>query len=283
MFLEIFVAISIFSLVPITVKFTGANPFTIGLFRLLVATLLLSVFWNKKIDWTFYRKKNAMKLFAIGFAFFCHWITYTFSIKVAGPSMTVIGMATYGIQVIFYGAYFLDYKIKLKNVLCLMLILVGVFLVIPKWDYHDQSTLGLILALVSASFYAFIPIMLQKSSEFNQETRIFAQFSVALIGYAILSPLSAWRDLGFYDWGALFFLAIFGTFIAHTLWSRVVSRLPTTTTGIAYYLITPTAMILSYLVLGESLTSIQQVGGVVILFAAILNTLNLEKIKLRKR
>jgi len=87
------------------------------------------------------------------------------------------------------------------------------------------------------------------------------------------------------DWASLIFLAVLGTFVAHSLWTRVSSRLPTTTTGIMYYLITPSAMLLSHLILGEELSGRQQIGGAVILSAALLNTLNFQKLPelLRKK
>lgn len=280
MFIEILTAILIFSLVPIAVKLTHATPFTIGFFRLAIAALMLGFFWNKKINWRAYNQKTFWKLVVIGVCFFAHWITYTYSIKVAGPSICVLGMATYGVQLIFYGSFFLGYHIHKKNLICLFLILLGIALVIPSWDYHNKTTLGLLLALISASFYSIIPIMLQKSHEFSQETRIFYQFSIAFMGYVLFFEQTQWSGLTSTDWYVLLFLAVLGTFVAHTLWSRVVSRLPTTTTGIIYYLITPLAMFFSNWFLGESLSGIQKVGGVVILGSALINTINQDRLKI---
>ncbi len=266
-------AISIFSFVPIVVKLTSANAFTIGLFRLMLAAFLLSCFWRKRIDFFAFQKKSFWKLLLIGFCFFAHWLTYTFSVKVSGPSFTVMGMATYGVQLIFYGAVFLNNSVNKKNIFCLILILTGVALVIPDWSLGNNTTFGLVLALISASFYAAIPILLQKAHEFNQETRVFFQFSVALVGYLLLSPLSDFRSLLLHDWMALLFLGVLGTFVAHTLWSGLVSTLPTTTTGISYYLITPSAMFISYFVFKEELTFWQVIGALTILMSALVNHL----------
>ncbi len=279
MVIEIILAIVIFSLVPLAIKETTANPYTIGIFRLIVATLMLGVFWRKKINWSAYKESTFWKLAIIGICFFGHWITYTFAVKVSGPSITVLGLATYGIQLIFYGSWFLGYKIHAKNIFCLILSLIGVGLVIPSWDFHNNITLGLLLALVSASFYAIIPIMLQKSHEFNQETRIFYQFSISSLGYFFLIKETSWSGLSNNDWWLLLFLAVLGTFVAHTFWSRAVTKLPTTTTGIIYYLVTPITMVLSWGVLGEELSGLQKLGGVVILAAALVNMLTKDRVK----
>ena len=273
------IAIIIFAFVPVAVKFTTANPFTIGLFRLVVATAMIGLVYRNKIEWRslFLRgeRKSVWKLIVIGMAFIGHWLTYTFSIKVSGPSICVLGMATYGVQLIFYGSLFLGYHVRAKNIICLLFILIGVSLVIPSWDFSNNTTLGLMLALISASFYAIIPIMLQKSHEFSQETRIFAQFGVAMVGYLFLIQQTEWESLASTDWWALVFLAVLGTFIAHSLWTRVTSRIPTTTSGVLYYLITPAAMLLSHFLIGEELSLKQQIGGLIILVAALLNTLKL--------
>jgi drug/metabolite transporter (DMT)-like permease len=184
-----------------------------------------------------------------------------------------MGMATYGVQLIFYGSLFLNYNVNKKNIFCLIFILIGVALVIPNWSMGNNTTLGLVLALVSASFYAAIPILLQKSHEFNQETRVFYQFSIALIGYTFLLPFSDYQSLALNDWLALIFLGVFGTFIAHTLWSGLVSSLPTTTTGISYYLITPSAMFISFIVFEEVLSFWQILGACIILSSALTNHL----------
>jgi drug/metabolite transporter (DMT)-like permease len=192
--------------------------------------------------------------------------------------MTVLAMSTYGIQLIFYGSLFLGYHVNKKNIVCLVLILCGVSFVVPSWNFNNNLTMGFCLALVSASFYAIIPIMLQKSQEFNLETRIFAQFTTAFVGYSVLFPLSHWMVLTKVDWLGLLFLAVLGTFIAHSLWSRVVASVPTTTSGIVYYIITPSAMFLSWFLLGDMLSGRQLIGGAVILVAALLNTLSQERI-----
>ena len=54
MLFEICISILIFSLIPLTVKLTNANAFTIGFFRLLVASILVSIFLNKKINFKAY-------------------------------------------------------------------------------------------------------------------------------------------------------------------------------------------------------------------------------------
>ena len=69
----------------------------------------------------------------------------------------------------------------------------------------------------------------------------------------------------------MIFLAIFGTLIARSLWAKATSQLPTYVSGIIYYAITPSALILSHLFFDESLTLKQITGATFIIGAAIYN------------
>jgi drug/metabolite transporter (DMT)-like permease len=269
---ETFFAIFIFSFVPLAVKVTSANPFTIGLFRLIVASFLTFILWRKKITFDLFFSKESWRLVLIGLCFFGHWMTYFYSIKIAGPSICVLGMSTYGIQLIFYGSVFLGYHVKKKNIVALSLVLAGISQLIQVWNFSNNFTQGIVLALISASFYSCLPILHQKTNQyFDHDQRIFSQFFFGLIGFSFFITKTSWQ-LSSKDWYALIFLAFFGTFIAHSLWARVTSKLPTTTSGIIYYAITPSALILSHFLLGESLTLKQIIAAGLILSGALYNS-----------
>jgi drug/metabolite transporter (DMT)-like permease len=161
--------------------------------------------------------------------------------------------------------------------MALLIVLSGVSFLIPEWNFKNNFTQGILLSLLSGSFYAFLPILHQKFNRyFDHDTRIFSQFLFCLFGYLFFFPETNWI-LNNQDWYALLFLAIFGTFIAHSLWARVTSQLPTTTSGIIYYTITPSALILSHFLLGDTLTHKQMIGAGLILSGAIFNSLNLDR------
>lgn len=269
---ETFFAIFIFSFVPLAIKFTAANPFTIGFFRLAVASTLSFLFWRKKIKIGVFLNKESWRLPVIGFFFFCHWITYFYSIKIGGASICVLGMSTYGIQLIFFGSVFLGYHVKKKNIISLALVLIGIGQLIPEWNFSNNFTQGILLALMSASFYACLPILHQRTNRyFDHDVRIFSQFFFGLIGFSFFVLKADW-NLTSKDWYALLFLAVFGTFIAHSLWAHVTSRLPTTTSGIIYYAITPSALLLAHFFLGEHLANKQIIAAGIILSGAVFNS-----------
>jgi drug/metabolite transporter (DMT)-like permease len=269
--LEAFFAVLIFSFVPVAIKFTAANPFTIGFFRLFVTSFVIFFWWKKKITFSDFKKSESWRLFLIGILFFCHWITYFYAIKTGGASACVLGMSTYGIQLIIYGSIFLGYHLKPRNYFSLVLVLMGLYLVLPAFNFNNDFSKGVGLGLISASFYSLLPIVHQRTNRFfGHEVRIFSQFFFAFIIFILFLPRTDWNLLQ-KDWWGLIFLAVFGTLIAHSLWAKATSALPTYISGIIYYAITPSALFLSHLMFNEILTMKQIFGATLIVIAAIYN------------
>ena len=218
-------------------------------------------------------------MWGIGTVFFCHWITYFYAIKIGGASSCVLGMSTYGIQLMLFGSFLLNYHLRPKNYLSLFIVLIGLSQLLPQFDFSNNFVKGLMLGLCSASFYSLMPILHQKANRhFKYEERIFAQFFVALIYFSLFIPKTHW-SLQLKDWLGLLFLSILGTVVAHSLWAKVTSQLPTYISGIIYYAITPTALILSHFLFGEVLSGRQVLGAGLIISAAIFNvwSLNVQK------
>lgn len=269
--IEAFLAIFIFSFVPVAIKFTAANPYSIGIFRLALASTFVGIWWYKKIDFKSFFGARSWRLYLIGIVFFFHWITYFWAIKIGGAQACILGMSTYGVQLIFYGSVFLNYKMRFRNYIALLLVLLGLYFVLPDLKSESNFSIGVLLGLISAAFYSIMPILHQRTNAFfKHEQRIFSQFIFAFFMFLFFIEKTDW-NLIIRDWWALLFLAIFGTLIAHSLWAKASSSLPTYVSGILYYLITPMALILSYFILGETLNMVQMIGSALILSGAVFN------------
>jgi len=268
---EALLAIVIFSFVPVAIKYTSANPFTIGFFRLLITCIGIGYFWRSKIEWSKIVSKNGLRLCLIGLLFFGHWLTYFFAIKIGGSSACVLGMSTYGIQLIIYGSLLLNYHLRPKNYLSLLMVVGGLIFILPEWSHQNNFNQGVVLGLISACFYSLIPIVHQRTNQyFNHHTRIFSQFFFCFLGFSLFFPKTNWQLSG-NDWMGLLFLAIFGTLIAHSLWALATSKLPTHFSGVIYYAITPSALFWAHLFLNEELNVKQIFGATLIIVAAIYN------------
>jgi len=245
--------------VPVFVKFTIAGPLSIGLFRLSVATILFVVFFVRTDIIDQLKKRMIFPLALIGTLFAVHWITYFLGIKMATASIGLLGISTYGIHLIFIGWVIKGIKPTLYDLLALILAITGTILIVPEFSFSNEVTLGLIVAIFSGFCFATLPVLHQHYDFIPERLRVLGQFFFAWCVFVFLLPWTSWQ-LDVVDWWALIYLAIPGTFIAHTLWVRVTTKISTTVTSLIFYLIIPLTMIISYLWVDEPMP-IQKIAG----------------------
>lgn len=212
------------------------------------------------------------KLAALGGVFFLHWISYAYAVKLGGPSIGVLGLSTYGLQLVLASSIFLGHRMSTVELLSLILCMIGVVLIVPSWRISDQVTIGILLALFSATCFAMIPILHKSAQEYSQETRIFFQFFGSFILFLFFLPNADWRRLDFIDWSLLLYLGVFGTLIAHSLWAHITAKISPVVAGISYYAIAPITLVLSHFLIKERFNTKQIIGSMIVISSAIIST-----------
>ena len=256
--------------VPVFIKFTSANPLTIGLFRLSVATILIGLFLRPVKNDRPLSKSMIFPLIIIGVLFSIHWITYFLSIKKATASIGILGASTYGIHLIFLGWALRKDKPGIFDFTALVLAMFGTYLVVPEFSFSNNATVGILLAVFSGFCFALLPILHQKYHFIPERIRIFGQFFFAWIIFMFFIPWTDWRLVPT-DWWSLLYLAIPGTFIAHSLWVRVTTKLSTTVSSVIFYLLIPMTMLISYFWLKEPMPNPKILGACLIVIGNLLS------------
>jgi drug/metabolite transporter (DMT)-like permease len=256
---EAAITLVLMALVPICIKLTSATPVTIGIFRLSVATLLMLLFLRPKSFNGLLKPNILLPLFIIGFLFALHWITYFLSIKKATASIGILGTSTYGIHLIFLGWAIRNHKPGIFDFLALLLALVGTYFIIPEFSLSNDTTIGILLGVLSGFCFAALPVLHQHYAHIPERIRILGQFLFALLSFSVFFPAAEWR-LQPVDWWALLYLAIGGTFIAHSLWVRITTKISTTVSSLIFYLIIPMTMAISHFWLAEPMP-IEKIAG----------------------
>jgi drug/metabolite transporter (DMT)-like permease len=267
--LETAVALLLFGCIPVVIRYVEANPYTIGIVRLVIATAGLAVIMRDRHALRALPRADLTRLVAIGVLFFAHWIVYFFAIKVSSASIGTIGLSTYGIHLLVLGAIFGGSRFTAVDTVAVTLAIGGVVLTVPEFSLGNESTLGLLLGTVSAFFYATLPILHQRWSHMSSSIRALGQFAVALACFLLFLPKAEW-SLRPVDWMGLVFLGAASTLVGHGLWVRVTTRLRPATTSIVYYGSVPIAIALAVILLGEPLTTRMAIGGSLIVGGSIL-------------
>jgi len=266
---EAAITILMMGAVPIIIRSIDANPWTIGLARLGVATTGMAI-----IVWLTGRcviptRRELRALAVIGLLFGAHWALYFISIKVSSAAIAVIGQSTFGVHLVVLGWVIGHHHVDRGDLVAVGCAVAGSLMVAPRWSLADHDTVGLLIGIVSSFFYAFLPILHQRLAHLSSSVRVLGQFVFALPVFLPSWPASNWRLSG-HDWFWLMVLCIVCTLIQHTLWTRLTTRLPTLTTSVLFYLAVPVTLAFSVLLLGERVTPWMVAGAMLILAGNVL-------------
>lgn len=266
--IEAVLALVLFGCIPVVVKSIDANPYTIGIFRLAVATLAFGAFMAARRRLHRVSGRDLARLAVIGALFFGHWISLFFAVKISTASIGAIGLSTYGIHLLLLGVLFAGERIRVTDVVAVVLAAGGAVLVVPALTLRNDVAAGMLLATASALMYAALPLLHQRWSSIPNETRTLGQFGFALAFFLLFAGKTDWT-LHARDWAGLLFLAVGVTLVAHSLWVRVTTRIPPSATSIIYYLNIPVAIVLSVLLLREPLTVRTMSGALLIVGGSV--------------
>lgn len=270
--LQIVLSLAIFSFVSTTIKFIDANPFTIGISRLLMASVGVALMISFQHSWKEFRshsQKEWKSLTKLGFYFFIHWLTYFFSIKTSSASLGILSLSTYGVFMGVMAAVFRGESLSSKDLMASALCLAGVYFLVPEFHLHNSDALGIGLGLVSAFFYALIPLSHKSLVKVPFLIRMFYQFFIAFLAFLFTLPWSQW-DLAAKDWWGLIYLGVGATLIAHSLWSNVATRLTGKAAGLIYYSYIPISVLIAVYFLDESLDQQMLIGAALIILGLVL-------------
>jgi drug/metabolite transporter (DMT)-like permease len=267
--LEATVTILMMGAVPIIIRHTAANPWTIGLVRLGVATAGMALIIKLTRRWATPTSRETRALALIGLLFGAHWALYFLSIKTSTAAIAVIGQSTFGVHLVILGWLIGHHRVERTDLVAVACAIAGSLLVAPRWSLRKQDTVGLLLGILSAFFYAFLPILHQRLSHVSSAMRVLGQFVFGLLVFLPSLPAADWR-LSAHDWFWLMVLAIVCTLVQHTLWTRLTTRLPTLTTSVLFYLAVPVTLVFGVVLLGERVSGWMLAGAALIVSGNLL-------------
>ena len=263
------ISVATMALVPVLVSSVAANEVTIGLVRVVIACLVLTplLLWHKNFnrltrnDWLF--------LLLIGMIFGLHWWTYFYAIKNSTPSLGALSLSTYGIHLVWINWLLSAQRPKLSDVFAVLLCFCGCIVVVPSADISNHITQAFLVGVFSGLLYALLPFLHKKVQHLPTTVRSWGQFSFAGLFFLFFWPQTDWQ-LSMNDWQLLLVLGVVSTLIAHTLWVKVSTELPSILVSAFYYLYIPIAMALSYVFLNEVMTAAKLFGAALIVVSCLL-------------
>lgn len=251
------------TLVPIFIKFTSSNIWTIGIFRLTITCSFFFLIARKGF------LESLKKVWILGPLFFIHWITYFIAVKVSDPSTAVIGLSSYGFILLIYSRIFFKKPIRFEYYFGVILALSGTYIAVGEFSFENEQFLGLLWGVASAIAYGLLPIIHQKNPGVPTKHKAFSQFFGAFIIFLLAGSHRFELETSVANISSLLYLAVGGTIIGHTLWVKVTESLSTSLTSSIYYLAIPISMLFEWSILDIEINSGKLFGGLLIVLGNV--------------
>ncbi len=261
----------VFASAPSCIRAVQLDAISLGIARLVLASAGMTVVLLVQRKLTFaelrsWSPQTWKAMLLVGLAFGGHWVLFFLSIKIGGAAVGAIGFSSYGIQLLLFGWLLGFSRVTPIDMAGLLIALVGTVLLFPEFNLQNEQTLGLAIGIFSGTIAACLPLLHQRHVAVDADLRTWGQFLVGLAVFLVLWPYAKW-EFRMGDLGLILYLGLLVAWLGHGMWVRVSTILSTTTISILTYLYLPTALLISFLTLGEKLSGRMLFGAVLVLIA----------------
>ena len=276
-------AMTIFGTIALFVRNIAVSSAEIALYRAVMATLLLGSFFlisGQRIDFRSISKELPLLLLS-GMAMGINWILLFEAYRYT--TVSVATLSYYFAPVIVTVACPVLFKEKMgaKQWICFFMSTLGIVLITGTGDLSvsDSHFTGILFGLGAAVLYAFVVLMNKFIKGVAGIQRTFLQFAAAvaiLLPYVLLSGGFTLGSLNGTGWINLLIVGIVHSGLAYCLYFSALKDIPGQEAAILSYIDPLVAVAVSVSILGEQLTLLQLLGGILILGFTLLNEIKTE-------
>lgn len=280
---QVIISMLIFGSISIFVRKIDLPSSVISLLRGIIGSLFLFLFsliTKKKISVKSI-KDNLFLLFLSGAAMGFNWIFLFQAYKYTTVSNATLTYYFAPAIVMLLSPFILKEKLDFKKFLCVILAIIGLFMVVNTGGVANSSNnhiLGITYGLLAAMLYASVIIINKFFKNLTGLETTLMQLVISVIvltPYVILveKPRVEMLKVEFIPY--ILILGIVYTGFAYLLYFSGMQNLKAQTIAVLSYIDPITAVIISSLLLSESMSAVQIVGGILILGSTYLS----EKVK----
>ena len=273
--IEIIVATLIWGSLGVMVRNIDMEPFSIVAYRSLIALPIMLVLFRKKKD---NLKKNYKLLLLASIAITMAWSAHFYAFKLTTIANTVVLLYTGPIYVAILSPLVLKEVREKKANICLILSILGIFLMYNQGLGDELNDRGLILGAISGILFAFVIMATKKlSKDYSSITIVTMQLFISAI---ILSPaLFVEQQVIMDNIILLVILGLVHTAIAEFLFIDGLIKVSTQKASTISYIEPASAIIYAVILLNEIPEGLEVIGISLIATANIILNLNLEDMR----
>ena len=271
---EIHTAVVLFGLAGLFGKWLVFSPLIIVLGRVFFASLALLLFFLlTRQEMRISPARNYAVFILLGFILAIHWVAFFHSIQISTVAVGLLSYSSFPVFTTFLEPLLFKEKIQISTLLYALLCVLGIFLIIPRFDMTDSVYQGVLWGLFAGFTFSILTIINRKLSQHYSSLVItFYQdlwATLFLLPFLfIMQPHLDGRDILL-----LLILGIFCTALAHSLFIKGMRLIKAQTAAIISSLEPVYGIIMALLILKEVPSLRTVLGGIVILGTTLAVTL----------
>ena len=244
----------------------------LALYRAVLASILILIYLTvtgQKIDFKMIKKEIPF-LLASGMAMGINWILLFQAYKYTTISVATLSYYFAPVIVTIVSPFLFREKLTKKQVLCFCMSTLGLILIIGVGSIGQGSGdfIGILFGLGAAVFYATVILLNKFIKNVTGIHRTILQFFAAILiltPYVVFSGGMHLAGLNGIGWGCLLTVGLVHTGITYCMYFSALKDLSGQEAAILSYIDPLTAVLVSTVILGESMTFQQLLGGILIL------------------
>jgi len=288
--LKIIFSMMVFGTIGIFVKNISLSSGEISLFRAIIAAIAIIIYKliiGKKIKFSEV-KKDLPLLFLSGVAMGFNWILLFEAYKYTTVSIATLSYYFAPVIVMVVCPIIFKEKMTVKQIICFLMATIGLIMVIniSGIDKANNNGIGIAFGVGAAVLYATVIILNKFIKNVTGIDRTLIQFFVAIIVLFPYVLATTGINIGNLETKGIINLLILGiihTGITYCLYFSSLKDLKGQEAAILSYVDPLVAIIISVVILRETITAMQLIGGMLILGFTLLNeistSINIKKVK----
>ena len=194
--------------------------------------------------------------------------------QVSSIAIGIIALYTYPVITVFLDPFFHGEKPHIKDIISAIVVLFGIYLLVPEFSVNNQTRLGILWGVLSAFLFAMRNII--QGRYFKSYPARHALFYQTLVVIVLLLPFSAAviPVVSQTQWLQLIILGIFFTALPHTLFANSLLHLKAKTASLVGCMQVVYGTLFAAIFLAELPDWKTVTGGLIVISAAAYETIS---------
>jgi len=274
------ISMAIFGTLGIFTRNIAVSSGELALYRAVLAAMLIAVYLigtKQKINFKAIKKELFLLLLS-GIAMGINWILLFEAYKYTTISLATLSYYFAPVIVTVVCPILFHEKLTRKQIACFIMSTLGLVMITGIGDIGGKSDyIGILFGLGAAVFYATVILLNKFIKNVEGIHRTFLQFLsaiVILIPYVIMTSGITLRNLDGIGWINLLIVGLVHTGVTYCMYFSSLKELPGQKAAILSYIDPLVAVLISVIILGETMTMWQVIGGILILGFTLWNEIS---------